>query len=248
MSIVKQNLRVRGRSLFAGLNFGKKCNRGVAATSRYTKAVKIGVLALQGNYEAHAKVLQRLGHQVVLVRNEAHLSDLDGLVIPGGESTVMSRLCDRYALWEPLQKLVDCGLPMLGTCAGMILLAREIRGGAETFPQKTLGALDICVLRNAYGAQLESFETDIEVPLLDTSVRGVFIRAPRVAALGAGIEVLAQHRGVPVIVRRDNIWAVAFHPEICDEDRVHALWLSGFDKPAKGNIREMTSPERKSLA
>ena len=169
--------------------------------------------------------MRELGQEAVLVRDAAALSRVDGLVIPGGESTVMSRLCDRYGLWEPLHQAAAAGMPMLGTCAGMIFLAREIQGAAATFAQRTLGLLDICVARNAYGAQQESFETDVDVPALKASVRGVFIRAPRVVSWSPDVEVLASYGESPVIVRQNAVWAVAFHPEIVGEKRVHAMWL-----------------------
>jgi len=189
--------------------------------------VTIGVLALQGDYEAHLKVLAACGVEARPVRTAEQLRAVDGLVIPGGESTVMSRLCDRYGLWEPLQEMVLQGVPMLGTCAGMIFLAQDIEGGASTFTQRTLGALDITVARNAYGAQLDSFETDLEVPVTGGDIRAVFIRAPKIVRLGEGIEVLATYADAPVLVRQGNLVAASFHPEIAGEFRVHRLWLDG---------------------
>ena len=188
--------------------------------------MRIGVLALQGDYQAHGRILQACGAQVLTVRDASALADLDGLVIPGGESTVMSRLCDRYGLWAPLGAKIGAGMGVFGTCAGLIFMAREISGASQNFQQKTLNILDISVERNAYGAQLDSFESDVPVPILGKiPLRGVFIRAPRIARLGEGIEVLASHDGAPVIVRQNRHLAAAFHPEIAGDARLHQLWL-----------------------
>ncbi len=191
--------------------------------------MKIGVLALQGDVAAHRHVLEACGAEVVPVREAADLENIAGLIIPGGESTVMSRLCDRYELWQPIQERVANGMGIFGTCAGLIFMAREISGATKNFAQKTLGILDIEVARNAYGAQLDSFETDVDVPLLQTSVRGVFIRAPRIEKFGEGIEVLAHHNDAPVVVRQGKHLATAFHPEIAGEMRLHKLWLDTLD-------------------
>lgn len=191
--------------------------------------MKIGVLALQGDYAAHRHVLEAGGVEVVAVKSAADLENIQGLVIPGGESTVMSRLCDRYELWEPLHEKIADGMGVFGTCAGMILMAKTISGATKNFQQKTLGILDIEVARNAYGAQLDSFETDIEVPVLQTEVRGVFIRAPRIEKVGEGLEILARHNDAPVIVRQKKHMALAFHPEIAGETRLHKLWLAALE-------------------
>jgi 5'-phosphate synthase pdxT subunit len=187
----------------------------------------IGILALQGDYDAHKRLLDGLGATTRLVRTERDLEGLDGLLIPGGESTVMSRLCERYQLAEPLQNLINAGLPVFGTCAGLIFLAREIEGASLNFPQTTLGVLDVRVARNAYGAQLDSFETDLPVPELEESVRAVFIRAPQIKEIGEQVEVLASHEGAPVLVRQGQIIALSFHPEIAGEGRIHQMWLDG---------------------
>jgi len=173
-------------------------------------------------------MLEACGAQVVAVRDAETLQTCDALVIPGGESTVMSRLCDRYELWEPLRDGINQGMAVLGTCAGMILLAKQISGATANFQQKTLGALDIDVARNAYGAQLDSFEADIEMPSAGTTpLRAVFIRAPRIMRVGDDVEVLASHNGVPVVVRQGRLMASSFHPEIAGDDRVHRLWIEG---------------------
>lgn len=190
----------------------------------------IGLLALQGDYGAHQKMLHDLGALTKLVRAPADLDGLDGLILPGGESTTMGRLLDRYALRAPLVERLNNGLPAFGTCAGLILLARELENTSTNFDQHSLGILDARVARNAYGTQVDSFETDLEVPILNETVRAVFIRAPQIREVGAAVEVLARHEGVPVLVRQNQIMAAAFHPEIAGESRLHKLWLEGIGK------------------
>jgi 5'-phosphate synthase pdxT subunit len=176
--------------------------------------VVVGVLALQGGFEAHASVLASLGATPKEVRTPADLEGIDGLVIPGGESTVMTLGIEREGLAEPLRDLIRAGTPTLGTCAGMIMLDRA-----------HLGLLDVEVERNAFGRQLASFEADLPIPALgDEPLRAVFIRAPRVDKAVNGLEVLAEVDGHPVAIRQDHILAVAFHPELTDDPRVHA-WL-----------------------
>ena len=171
----------------------------------------VGVLALQGGFEAHAKALAALGADVREVRTPADLDGLDGLVIPGGESTTIMLGVEREGLAEPLGEFVRSGRPVLGTCAGMIMLDRE-----------HLGLLDVSVRRNAFGRQLASFEAELDFD--GEPLHAVFIRAPWVEAAGDGVEVLAEVDGHPVAVRQDNILAVAFHPELTDDARVHR-WL-----------------------
>jgi 5'-phosphate synthase pdxT subunit len=179
------------------------------------RAPRVGVLALQGDFEAHEKLLARLGAQARQVRVPAELEGLDALVIPGGESTVMTLGIEREGLAEPLRALASSGKPVLGTCAGMIMLDRD-----------HLGLLDIKAQRNAFGRQLRSFEADLDFDgLAGGPVRAVFIRAPWVAAHGDNVEVLAQVDGHPVAVRQGNVAAVAFHPELSGEIRLHALLL-----------------------
>lgn len=193
----------------------------------------IGVLALQGDFASHTHILESCDvRQVLAVRDAEALKLCDGLIIPGGESTVMSRLCDRYELWQPLQEAIAAGLPVLGTCAGMIMLSKNITGASQNFVQKTLGVLDIDVARNAYGRQIESFETDLEVAALSeigeskSSLHAAFIRAPQITRVGEGVEVLAVHNDCPVAVRQDKIMALSFHPEVAGESRLHQLWLN----------------------
>ena len=198
----------------------------------------IGVLALQGDYQAHRAILETLplANRVLDVRTADELQQCDGLVVPGGESTTMSRLCDRYNLWEPLQEKLHLGMGALGTCAGLILLSKNIEGATRNFQQKTLGALDVDVSRNAYGAQVDSFETDLQpedVFVQDqvsegdvqSPLRAVFIRAPRITRTGDKVQVLVRHNGEAVAVRQGPIVASAFHPEIAGEARLHLFWL-----------------------
>ena len=194
--------------------------------------LRVGVLALQGDFAAHTAMLQGCGAQVVEVRDAEALAQVDGLLIPGGESTTMSRLLERYDLWQPLQDASAQGLPLFGTCAGMILMAQGIAGATRNFEQKSLGALDIDVARNAYGRQADSFEAGLEVPALqeaglgDEPLRALFIRAPRLERVGSGVQVLAAHEGEPVAVRKGARLAAAFHPELMGDDRLHRLWLA----------------------
>jgi len=173
----------------------------------------IGVLAMQGDFEAHLRVLERLGAEARTVRSPEDLEGLDGLIIPGGESTTMTLGIERDGLAQPLRDLVRAGTPVLGTCAGLIMLDRS-----------HLGLLDVEAERNAFGRQVKSFEADLDVPALGGSVHGVFIRAPWVAVHGEGVEVLAEVDGHPVAVREGEILAVAFHPELEGETRLHE-WL-----------------------
>ena len=171
----------------------------------------IGVLAVQGNFREHAAVLRRLGARVVEVRKPEELRGLDGLVIPGGESTAIARLIAIYGLEEAIRRFRQ---PVFGTCAGMILLDRD-----------HLELADIRVRRNAYGRQVASFEADLALAGEDEPLRGVFIRAPRIDDVGPGVEVLAEHEGEPVLVRDGRFLLASFHPELTDYARVHQLFL-----------------------
>lgn len=186
-------------------------------------APTVGVLALQGAFAAHAAILEPLGATVVEVRTAEQLTAVDALVVPGGESTTMSMLLDRSAMLEPLREGVEAGLPVFGTCAGMILMAAEISDGRPD--QHALGAVDISVNRNGYGRQIESFEAELAVEGLDTPFHAVFIRAPLVERAGRDVEVLASVDGDPVLCRQDNVLVAAFHPELSDDDRIHRRWL-----------------------
>ena len=189
----------------------------------------VGVLALQGGFEAHARVLRRLGAHVCEVRVPADLEGLDALVIPGGESTTMTLGIEREGLAEPLRELVRSGAPVLGSCAGLIMLDRE-----------HLGLMDIRAQRNAFGRQLHSFEADLELHGLDGGpLRAVFIRAPWIAEHGPAVEVLAEIDGHPVAARQDALIAVAFHAELTDDDRVHRMFLEAAH--ARAHTRTRTS-------
>ena len=173
--------------------------------------MKIGVLALQGNFREHAAMLRRLGAEPVEVRKPEQLEGLDGLVVPGGESTTFIRLMRLYGLEDAIRRFEQ---PVLGTCAGLIVLDRD-----------HLGLVDVEVARNAYGRQVSSFEADLELAGEDEPLRGVFIRAPRVTAAGDGVEVLARLDGEPVLLRQGRFLVATFHPELTDDTRVHELFL-----------------------
>ena len=182
----------------------------------------VGVLALQGAFREHVKALEACGASTRLVRLPEDLEGLAGLVIPGGESTTMTMLMERMGLLAAVENAVRGGLPTLGTCAGMIVLADRITDGRPD--QRGLGALDIAVRRNAYGRQVDSFEADLDVSGLAGAFRGVFIRAPFVEDAG-GTEVLARHEGRPVAVRQGRVMALAFHPELSGDLRMHREFL-----------------------
>ena len=186
--------------------------------------MKVGVLALQGASARHASMLARLGARPVAVRSPADLDGVGALVLPGGESTTMSMLLESSGLFAPVAEALDAGLPALGTCAGMILLGRDILDGRPD--QRCFGAIDIGVRRNAFGRQVDSFEADIAVDGLDGApVHAVFIRAPWVEEVGADVEVLATVEGQPVLCRQGPVLAAAFHPELGDDPRLHELFL-----------------------
>jgi 5'-phosphate synthase pdxT subunit len=185
--------------------------------------VLIGVLALQGDFEAHAAVLSALGAEARIVRTPADLEGLDGLVLPGGESTTMTLGIEREGLAEPLRELVGEGTPVLATCAGMIVLDRD-----------HLGVLDVTTRRNAFGRQVRSFELDLKFPEMgETPLRAVFIRAPWVQEHGSDVEVLAEVDGHPVAVRQGKVIAVAFHPELTGDTRLHRRLIDAVAARAK---------------
>ena len=189
----------------------------------------IGVLALQGAFQSHQQRLVELGALTRQVRTPRDLAGVDALVMPGGESTTMSKLLTSSELFEPLAERLRDGLPVFGTCAGMILLATEILDGRPD--QRSFGAIDITVQRNGYGRQLDSFETELHVDELGPGAapfHGVFIRAPKVTRVGAGVDVLAEHDGVPVLLRQGAVSVASFHPELAGDHRLHALFLNSF--------------------
>jgi len=184
--------------------------------------VKVGVLALQGDVIEHRKVLAGLDVEAPEVRTPEELAAVDGLIMPGGESTTIGKLMVRYKLDAAIRARVRDGMPVYGTCAGMILLAREARGGEPPL----LRLMDITVLRNAYGRQVDSFEADLEIPAFGPPpLHAVFIRAPVIEAVGPGVEVVASLGGRPVLVRDRHLLVSAFHPELAPDDRVHRYFL-----------------------
>jgi pyridoxal 5'-phosphate synthase pdxT subunit len=194
------------------------------SSSSTTDAPVIGVLALQGDVREHLAALASAGASARPVRRPEELAEVAGLVIPGGESTTMSKLAVIFGLLEPLRERVRAGLPVYGTCAGMIMVADKILDGRED--QETLGGVDMIVRRNAFGRQNESFEAAVDVKGIEGGpVEGVFIRAPWVESVGARAEVLATYDGHTVAVRQGNVLATSFHPELTGDHRVHALFV-----------------------
>ena len=198
---------------------------------------RVGVLALQGAFAAHARVLAELDADPIEVRTPAQLERVDALVMPGGESTTMSFLLESSGLFDPIAKRLADGLPVLGTCAGMILLAAEVLDGRSD--QRSFGAIDLAVRRNAYGRQVDSFETDLDVPELgDPPFHAVFIRAPGVERVGPDVEALAERDGRVVLARQGPITVAAFHPELSGDPRIHARFLQEVNAPhRKGTFR-----------
>jgi len=208
---------------------GVKTRFGTAAPPGASPAAgKIGVLALQGAFARHVERLRAIGARAVEVRTAEQLSGVDALVMPGGESTTMSNLLGSTELFDPIAERIDAGMPVFGTCAGMILLADKILDGRDD--QRHFGVLDITVRRNGYGRQVDSFEADLELADAPHPFHGVFIRAPRVEAVGPDVEVLASFDGDPVLVRQGRLLAACFHPELTDDVRLHQLFLSLCDE------------------
>jgi pyridoxal 5'-phosphate synthase pdxT subunit len=177
--------------------------------------MKVGVLALQGDFREHGFVLSDAGATPVEVRTPEQLEEVEALVIPGGESTAIGRLARLYGLIEPIRERAASGMPMLGTCAGMIVMAERVEGG-----EPLLSLVDLTVRRNAYGRQVDSFETDVDVEGLGP-VRGIFIRAPWVDEVGDEVRVLGEHNGRPVVLEQGNLVVCAFHPELARDGRLH---------------------------
>ncbi|PEW61500.1 pyridoxal 5'-phosphate synthase glutaminase subunit PdxT [Bacillus cereus] len=183
--------------------------------------VKIGVLGLQGAVREHVKSVEASGAEAVVVKRIEQLEEIDGLILPGGESTTMRRLIDKYAFMEPLRTFAKSGKPMFGTCAGMILLAKTLIGYEEAH----IGAMDIIVERNAFGRQKDSFEAALSIEGVGEDFIGVFIRAPYVVEVADNVEVLSKHGDRMVAVRQDQFLAASFHPELTDDHRVTAYFV-----------------------
>lgn len=182
--------------------------------------MKAGVLALQGDFREHARVLDACGATPVEVRTPGQLAGVDCLVVPGGESTTIGKLAASSGLIEPIRERAAAGMPMLGTCAGMIVMAARVDGG-----EPLLSLVDITVQRNAYGRQVDSFEVDVDVEGIDHPVRAVFIRAPMVREIGPAVRVLAEHEGHPVVLEQGNLVVASFHPELVGETLLHEYVL-----------------------
>jgi 5'-phosphate synthase pdxT subunit len=189
----------------------------------------IGVLALQGAFALHQQRLAELDAPTRQVRTPSELSEVDALVMPGGESTTMSKLLLSSGLFDEIATRIDGGMPVFGTCAGMILLATEVLDGRPD--QRSFGAIDIAVRRNGYGRQIDSFEADLDVPsVAGGPFHGVFIRAPKVERVGAGVEVLATLDGVPVLARSGRVTVASFHPELANDARLHGEFVQHVDQ------------------
>jgi len=190
---------------------------------------RVGILAIQGDVEAHARAIARVGAEAAPVRHAADLEGLDALVLPGGESTTISKGLARLGLYEPLRLFAKAGRPVLGTCAGAVLLAREV----ENHPVRSLGLLDVVAIRNAYGTQVDSFATRTDATG-EQGLECVFIRAPRLRRPGPEVEVLARVDGWPVWIRQGSVMATTFHPELTDDGRVHRMLLDMATEHAAG--------------
>lgn len=183
----------------------------------------VGVLALQGAFEAHQHVLRDLGVESVQVRTPADLEMVDALVMPGGESTTMSHLLQTSGLFDVIDARLKQGMPVFGTCAGMILLAKGVLDGRSD--QRSFGAIDIDVKRNAYGRQIDSFETDISLVGLVEDFHAVFIRAPQIARIGEDVTVLARHNDNAILARQGSVMVASFHPELTNDARIHSMFI-----------------------
>ena len=190
--------------------------------------MKVGVLALQGAFNLHIQALERLDVEATEVKSPENLNSVEALIIPGGESTTMSFLIESSGIFDALRKSSDNGMPILGTCAGMILLSSKIIDGRSD--QKSLSLIDIETRRNGYGRQIDSFESDLSIEGFDGSFRGVFIRAPLVEKVGSKVEVLSQVNGRPVMCKQGSVLVTSFHPELADDDRIHAEFLEMLSK------------------
>ncbi len=185
--------------------------------------MKVGVLALQGAFKLHVQALKRLGVEAIEVRTLENFEASQAIIIPGGESTTLSFLLESSGIFEALQERSNNGMPILGTCAGMILLSSKITDGRND--QKPLKLIDIEVRRNGYGRQIDSFESDLMIKGFENFFKGVFIRAPLVESVGENVDVLAELNGQPIMCRQESTIVTSFHPELADDDRIHAEFL-----------------------
>lgn len=183
--------------------------------------MKIGVLALQGAVAEHIRLIEKAGAEGVVIKRTEQLSEIDGLIIPGGESTTIGKLMRTYGFIDEIREFSAKGKPLFGTCAGLIVLAKEIAGQEEAH----LGVMNMKVARNAFGRQRESFETDLDIKGIDKDVRAVFIRAPLIEEVGEGVEVLSTYKDQIVAARQGHLLAASFHPELTDDERMHAYFL-----------------------
>lgn len=191
----------------------------------------IGILAIQGSREEHAEALKKLGVEVLFVRTPEELAKVDAIILPGGESTTIGMLMRRNKLHAALQKAIAKGLPTYGTCAGAILMAKNIVGEDQA---DTMALMDISIRRNAYGSQLDSFVTELDVPVLGKKpLEAVFIRAPQIENIGKNVEILAKEGGKPVLVKEKNMLVSTFHPELTEDTRIHKYFLSFIKNAAR---------------
>lgn len=183
--------------------------------------VKVGVLALQGAVREHIRALEAAGAEAVQIKRVEQLAEIDGLVFPGGESTTMRRLIDKYSFFEPLKEFGKSGKPIFGTCAGLILMANKLAGQEDAH----LGLINMTVERNAFGRQVDSFEASLMITDVADDYIGVFIRAPRILEVGNNVEIICKHQGKIVAVRQDHYLACSFHPELTDDHRMHEYFV-----------------------
>ncbi|MGC9384935.1 MAG: pyridoxal 5'-phosphate synthase glutaminase subunit PdxT [Kosmotogaceae bacterium] len=191
--------------------------------------MQVGVLGIQGDIQEHLRIVEKLGHKAIWVKNPEQLNNIQALIMPGGESTTMTRLMKVFSLWDRVKNKIHSGMPVFSTCAGMVILSESI----ENYPhQETMGLLPVRIERNGYGRQVESFETEIEIPYLenDRQFLAVFIRAPRIIGAHGSVDILANYKKDPVLVEYKNILAASFHPELTDDTRIHEYFLRKLDK------------------
>ncbi|MBE0313637.1 MULTISPECIES: pyridoxal 5'-phosphate synthase glutaminase subunit PdxT [Bacillaceae] len=191
--------------------------------------IKVGVLGLQGAVREHMNAIEANGATAVLVKNKEELNEVDGLIIPGGESTTMRRLIDKYDFMKPLKKFAESGKPMFGTCAGLILLAKSIEG----YKEPHIGVMDVHVERNSFGRQVDSFEANLDIANVAEDFTAVFIRAPHIVSAGENVEVLAKHNGRIVAAREGQFLGCSFHPELTQDHRLTGYFISMVDESKK---------------